>query len=213
MKTQIFSEKQIREAAALLKQGEIVAFPTETVYGLGACLYDVKAVEKIYVAKGRPKAKPLSAHIADLQQVEELAEEIPEEFYLLAERFFPGPLTLILKKKATIPDIVSAGTATIGIRFPDHRIAQELIKEVGMPLVAPSANTSGKPSPISSKQVLQDLEGKIAAVIDGGACPLGIDSTVFDLVSFQILRQGKISKQDIEHACSGFRNARGCERL
>lgn len=198
MKTQIFSEKQIHEAAALLKRGEVVAFPTETVYGLGGCIFDERAVEKIYVAKGRPKAKPLSAHIANLAQVELIGKEIPKEFYLLAEKFLPGPLTLIIKKKKHIPDIVSAGTNTIGIRFPDHPVAQKLIHEVGMPLVAPSANISGRPSPISSEQVLQDLDGKIAAVIDGGLCTLGVDSTVFDLVSFTILRQGKITKAEIE---------------
>lgn len=198
MKTQIFSEKEIHQAAHLLKQGEIVAFPTETVYGLGGCIFDEKAVEKIYVAKGRPKAKPLSAHIADLSQVEQIGEEIPKEFYLLAEKFLPGPLTLIIKKKKHIPEIVSARTNTIGIRFPDHPIAQKLILAAGMPLVAPSANLSGRPSPVSAQYVLQDLEGKIAAVVDGGRCPLGVDSTVFDLVSFTILRQGKITKEQIE---------------
>ncbi|HSX04054.1 MAG TPA: L-threonylcarbamoyladenylate synthase [Rhabdochlamydiaceae bacterium] len=198
MKTQIFSEKQIQEAAAFLKRGEIVAFPTETVYGLGGGLFNISAIEKIYEAKGRPKAKPLSAHISELGQVEQIASEIPTEFYLLAEKFFPGPLTLILKKQAHIPDLVSAGTNTIGIRFPDHPIALKLIKEAGSPLVAPSANSSGRPSPVSCGQVLQDLEGKIAAVIDGGRCPIGIDSTVFDLVSFTLLREGKITKAEIE---------------
>ncbi len=201
MKTQIFSEKQIQEAAVLLKKGEIVAFPTETVYGLGGCLFDRDAIEKIYVAKGRPKAKPLSAHIASLDQVLLLAEDIPEAFYRLAKRFFPGPLTLILKKKASIPDFVTGFTETIGIRFPNHPVALSLIKAAGMPLAAPSANISGRPSPISAEQVLQDLDGKIAAIVDGGACPLGVDSTIFDLVSFKILRQGKISQAEIESVC------------
>lgn len=201
MRTQIFSEKQIPEAASLLKKGEIVAFPTETVYGLGGSLFDSFAVEKIYVAKGRPQTKPLTAHISALSQVEQIGFEIPDEFYILAEVFFPGPLTLILKKLPIIPENVTAGTQTIGIRFPNHRIAQQLIHAVGGPLVAPSANLSGKPSPKSAGDVLQDLEGKIAAVIDGGICPLGIDSTVLDLVSFdqpRILRHGKITKADLE---------------
>lgn len=201
MKTQIFSEKQIPEAAALLKKGEIVAFPTETVYGLGGLLFDSLAVEKIYEAKGRPQTKPLTAHISALAQVEQIGFEIPEEFYQLAEIFFPGPLTLVLKKLSHIPDIVTAGTPTIGIRFPNHRIAQQLIDAVGGPLVAPSANLSGKPSPKSAGDVLRDLEGKISAVIDGGICPLGIDSTVLDLVSFEeprILRRGKITQAELE---------------
>lgn len=178
-----------------------MAFPTETVYGLGGLLFDERATQKIYAAKGRPQTKPLTAHISALSQVEQIALEIPKEFYLLAEVFFPGPLTLILRKLPTVPEIVSAGGQTIGIRFPDHPIAKLLIHAAGGPLVAPSANLSGKPSPKSAGHVLQDLEGKIAAVIDGGICPLGIDSTVLDLVSFEqpvILRLGQITQADLE---------------
>lgn len=201
MKTQIFSEKQILEAAALLKKGEIVAFPTETVYGLGAHLFDPKAVEKIYIAKGRPKLKPLTAHVASIEQAESLAFDIPVSFYRLAEQFFPGPLTIILKKAASIPECVSAGSRTIGIRFPDHPVALHLIKSVGAPLVAPSANLSGESAPTTAQEVLAQLEGRIAALIDGGAAPLGISSTIIDLVSFEyptILRKGKIDLKELE---------------
>lgn len=213
MKTQIFSEKQILEAAALLKKGEIVAFPTETVYGLGASLFDLCAIEKIYVAKGRPKVKPLTAHIATLSQVKEIAIDIPDAFYLLANAFFPGPLTIILKKHPHVPNCATAGSNTIGIRFPDHPIAQHLIQEVGSPLVAPSANLSGCLSPVTADEVLRDLNGKIAAVVDGGICPLGIPSTIVDLVSFEypvILRIGQITSKDLEGVIGAQHHESSC---
>ena len=158
-------------------------------------------MEKIYIAKGRPKFKPLTAHVASIEQAESLAIDIPNPFYRLAEQFFPGPLTIILKKAPCVPECVSAGSRTIGIRFPDHPVALQLIKSLGAPLVAPSANLSGEPSPTTAQEVLAQLEGKIAAVIDGGISPLGISSTILDLVSFEyptILRKGKIDLKELE---------------
>lgn len=201
MDTEILKISQISRAAQLLRKGELVAFPTETVYGLGASLFDQAAIEKIYKAKGRPQDNPLIAHIADLSFVQEIAIDIPEAFYHLAERFFPGPLTLIIKRSAKVPAIASAGLDTIAIRQPLNPIANELIRAVGHPLVAPSANRSGKPSSTTAGHVLHDLGGKIAAVIDAGPCSIGIESTVLDLVSFErptLLRPGSITKDDLE---------------
>lgn len=201
MKTKVLSLRELDQAADLLKSGEPVAFPTETVYGLGAPIFQEMAIHKIFKIKGRPVDNPLIAHIADLQDVERIAVHLPRLFFLLAAHFFPGPLTLVVQKHRAIPSIVSAGLETIAIRFPNHPIAQALIQRVGEPLVAPSANLSGKPSPTLALHVLEDFEGKIAAVIDGGPCSGGIESTVLDLVSFDrptLLRPGEISKEHLE---------------
>lgn len=201
MKTQIFSSSEIDLAAALLKEGELVAFPTETVYGLGACVFNESAVQKIFTVKGRPSDNPLIVHIAHLKQLPTLVECVPEDFFILAHHFFPGPLTLVIRKHPKVPQIVSGGLDTIAIRQPAHPIAISLIEKVGQPLVAPSANLSGKPSPTLASHVLEDLEGKISGVLDGGACRLGIESTVVDLVSFEhptILRPGEITASQLE---------------
>jgi L-threonylcarbamoyladenylate synthase len=196
----VLTPDQIEVAAALLKNGEIVAFPTETVYGLGAPIFSEKSVAKIFEAKGRPADNPLIVHIADLSQVEQIAKEIPPEFYLLAEKFFPGPLTIVLKKQAAVPPIVSGGLDTIAFRMPRHPLAKALIEAVQEPLVAPSANLSGRPSSTTSEHVMQDFEGKIAAVLDGGATAYGIESTVIFLASDQplLLRLGAVEKEEIE---------------
>lgn len=196
----LLSPDQLEIATELLKQGELVAFPTETVYGLGAPIFNEKAIAKIFQAKGRPSDNPLIAHIADLSQVEQIAQEIPAEFYLLAEKFFPGPLTVVLKKHPSIPPIVSGSLDTIALRMPHHPLAIALIAAVQEPLVAPSANLSGKPSSTMAQHVISDFEGKIGAVLDGGATEFGIESTVLYLASGtpSLLRLGAVTQEEIE---------------
>jgi L-threonylcarbamoyladenylate synthase len=196
----ILHPHQIDLAAEFLLKGELVAFPTETVYGLGAPIFNPEAIKKIYVAKGRPSDNPLIAHIASLEQIDQIACDIPPEFYLLAEKFFPGPLTLVLKKHPSVPAIVSGDLDTIAVRMPSHLLAKQLILAVGQPLVAPSANLSGKPSSTTAQHVAADFEGKIQAVIEGGQTEYGIESTVVSLVSVDpcLLRLGALSKAEIE---------------
>lgn len=192
--------QQIRRAAELLKQGKLVAFPTETVYGLGAKISDPEAIKTLFRTKGRPSDNPLIAHAASLGQIEQIAREIPPLFYRLAAKFFPGPLTVILKRHPSVPSIVSAGLDSIAIRIPAHSVAIELIAQVGEPLVAPSANLSGKPSATQAIHVIEDFEGKISAVLDGGATEIGIESTVISLLDStpRLLRPGIIDKEEIE---------------
>ncbi|MFN8359931.1 MAG: L-threonylcarbamoyladenylate synthase [Candidatus Kapaibacterium sp.] len=193
-------ETAITASAELLKQDHVVAFPTETVYGLGARIFSETAIRKIYAAKGRPSDNPLIAHIATIRQVSEIAIDIPDEFYRLAEAFFPGALTIVLKRNPRVPAIVSAGLDTIAVRMPNHPIALALINAVGEPLVAPSANLSGRPSPTSAQHVLDDLGGRIAAVIDGGPCVVGIESTVLNILTPTpvILRPGAVTREQLE---------------
>jgi len=201
MQTRIFSSAEISQAAELLKKGEIVAFPTETVYGLGGNVFSLEAIQKIYQVKGRPQDNPLIVHLSHIMDIERLAIAVPDEFYLLAEAFFPGPLTLVLKRNPNIPSSVCAGLNSIAVRMPAHPIAIDLISAVGNPLVAPSANISGKPSSTNLNHVLQDFQGKIAGVIDGGDCPLGIESTVLSLIDPavpKLLRPGEITSNQIE---------------
>lgn len=188
-------------AASFLLKGEIVAFPTETVYGLGAPIFSPSTIAKIFEAKKRPQDNPLIAHLSHIDQVEEIAIDIPKTFYLLAEHFFPGPLTLVLKKHHRVPSIVSGGGDTIALRIPSHKVARELIEKVGQPIVAPSANLSGKPSSTHVQHVVDDFEGIIAAVIDGGVCEIGLESTVLSLCHTEptLLRPGKITKEEIEN--------------
>ncbi len=197
MKTKILLGDDLSEAVQLLQRGEPVVFPTETVYGLGAPLFLEEAVRKIFSIKGRPSDNPLIAHISQLSQVAELGENIPDFFYLLAEKFWPGPLTLVVKRKETVPSLVSAGQPTLAIRMPAHPIARRLIEEVGSPLVAPSANLSGRPSPTCLRDVLEDLDGKVQLAIDGGPCQLGIESTVLSLYHPvpTLLRPGSITQE------------------
>lgn len=200
MITHRLSLKEIEQAARLIKEGQLVAFPTETVYGLGAAIFNPDAIASIFKVKGRPADNPLIAHVSSLQQIEEIAEEIPEYFHLLAQEFFPGPFTVVLKRKSHVPSIVSAGLPTIAVRMPSHPIARELICCVGQPLVAPSANLSGKPSSTEVAHVLEDFEGKIAAVIDGGRTDFGLESTVLSLLDEVpvLLRPGAITREQIE---------------
>ena len=189
----------IRTAGELLKQGELVAIPTETVYGLAADALNGAAVENIFRAKGRPQDNPLIVHIADLSQVEDLTAFVPPVLQDLADAFWPGPLTVVLEKSDLIPDEVSAGLDTVAIRMPSHKDARAIIRAAGTPLAAPSANTSGMPSPTTAEHVLHDLDGKIAAVVDGGPCEVGVESTVLSLCTRvpRVLRPGKVTPDEL----------------
>jgi L-threonylcarbamoyladenylate synthase len=192
---------QIKEAAQLLKSGEVVAFPTETVYGLGANAKDAKAVEKIFAAKGRPSDNPLIVHIAHPKQLEEMVSAIPDVAHALIKHFWPGPLTLILpKKEGVISDPVTAGLPTVAVRMPAHPVALALIEASGLPLAAPSANISGRPSPTTAAHVFADLNGRIAGIVDGGETGIGVESTVLDCTTKvpTILRPGGITKEALE---------------
>lgn len=191
---------EIERAAELVKKGHVIAFPTETVYGLGAPIFNPQAIAQIFTLKGRPSDNPLIVHISDLSQVKQIAIDIPSSFYTLAHRFFPGPCTVVLKKHPRVPSIVSAGMDTIAIRMPDHAIARALITSVGEPLAAPSANLSGKPSATRLEHVLEDFQGHIAAVIDGGQTQLGIESTVISLLHEPpiLLRPGAVTRELLE---------------
>lgn len=200
MKTLVLTEDEIRIAAAILRRGEPVAMPTETVYGLAAPIFDVNAVKKIFTMKGRPSDNPLIAHISSLEMAGQIAGSLPLPFFLLADRFWPGPLTLVVPKAREVPREVSGGSDTIGIRMPCHEAALALIEAVGQPLVAPSANISGRPSPTSAKHVLEDFEGNLSALIDGGPCEHGIESTVLSLIGPipMLLRPGSIEREELE---------------
>lgn len=192
-------QDSIKTAAEILRNGGLVAIPTETVYGLAANALDPVAVEKIFQAKGRPQDNPLIVHIPDISWLEKYAEDIPEQAYRLAEAYWPGPMTIVLKKKSIIPSVVAAGLDTVGIRFPSNPIAREIIRAAGVPLAAPSANLSGKPSPTEALHVYNDLNGKIDAVVDGGPCGVGVESTVITLCDGtpRILRPGGITPEQM----------------
>ncbi len=190
----------IRQAASLLAGGELVAFPTETVYGLGANALDADAVAKIFIAKGRPSTNPVIVHIADVDSVQMVTATWPEVAAKLAEHFWPGPLTLVLPRNPRIPDIVTAGGETVGVRCPDNIIARALIRVAGVPIAAPSANRSMELSPTRAEHVWNALDGRIAAILDGGPCRGGIESTVLDLSEAKprLLRPGLISLAMLE---------------
>ena len=186
-------------AANILREGGLVAIPTETVYGLGANGLDEAAVAKIFIAKGRPQDNPLILHVADAIEMERFAHDIPAEAYLLAEKFWPGPLTLILPAKDIVPRSTTGGLTTVGIRCPDNETTREIIRLAGVPVAAPSANTSGKPSTVTAQHVLHDHEGKIDAVVDGGHSRVGVESTIVDLTEkpARLLRPGGITPEQL----------------
>ena len=187
----------IIEAGAMIRRGEPVAFPTETVYGLGANGLDPVACQKIFAVKGRPSDKPLSLHVSSVEMIDRIAHVSPLAQRLI-ETFLPGPLTLILPKRSVVPDEVTCGLSTVGIRMPDNDIALALIEAAGVPIAAPSANRSGRPSPTSAQDVLDELNGLIPLVLDGGECRLGQASTILDVESMKILRAGSISIDQLE---------------
>lgn len=201
METKHFYEEDLEEAARLIQKGEVVAFPTDTVYGLGADARNEKAVQKIFTAKNRPTNRALSILLAEPSEMNQYVEEIPEEAQLLIQAFWPGPLTLVLNAKNLLADSVNPGINTVGMRMPDHAFALKFIRKSGFPLATPSANLSGRPSPTSAAHVFNDLDGRIAGVIDGGESKVGIESTVLDLSNPKeplILRPGAIRKSQIE---------------
>ena len=197
MITRIVNAKDgLDEAVSLIKNGELVVFPTETVYGLGANAFDPVAVAKIFEAKGRPQDNPLIVHISRVEEVKGIARDVPEVFYTLAERFMPGALTVVLPKSDLIPGIVTAGGDTVAVRMPDHPVARELISR-SFPLAAPSANRSKHVSPTTARHVYDDLDGRVPLILDGGECGVGIESTVLDLTSGSpvILRPGAVTAE------------------
>ena len=171
------------EAGALVRAGQVVAFPTETVYGLGANALNPQAVTKIFAAKGRPQDNPLIVHIARKEDINSLTTGLNANARKIMEHFMPGPLTIIVPKAEIIPDVTSAGLATVGVRFPINKYAQEFILACGCPIAAPSANLSGRPSPTNAQDVLEDMQGKVAGILDGGSCGVGLESTVVDTTS------------------------------
>lgn len=192
--------EEIKKQAKLLKEGRTVIFPTETVYGLGANALDEDAVLKIYEAKGRPSDNPLIVHIYEKEEVYDLAREISDQAEIVMDKFWPGPITIILKKKDIVPNRTSGGLDTVAIRMPSHKIAREIIKQSGVPIAAPSANISGRPSPTKAKHVYEEMNGRVDGIVLGGDCNFGLESTVLDMTSEvpMILRPGSVTKEDLE---------------
>lgn len=191
---------EIKKAANIIKSGGLVAFPTETVYGLGADGLNPIAAAKIFEAKNRPSFNPLILHISKIEQLKEIGECKNSAIEKLVEKFFPGPLTLVIPKKEIVPDIITAGNETVAVRMPDHPVALELIEEAGTPIAAPSANVFGQLSPTDAQHVINQLGDKIDAVIDGGKCKVGVESTILEITESEIflLRHGGLSVEEIE---------------
>ncbi|MBO4474016.1 MAG: threonylcarbamoyl-AMP synthase [Clostridiales bacterium] len=200
----VFPQDEIgfRAAAEALANGEVVGMPTETVYGLGADARNPEAVKKIYEAKGRPSDNPLIVHVANKDMIHDLVSEITPIAQVLIDAFMPGPITIVMKKSSLVPDCVSAGLDTVGVRFPVHPVAQRLIAASGVPVAAPSANLSGSPSPTKAEHVMKDMDGRIPYIVDGGECQVGLESTVVDATGNwpQILRPGAVTIDDMEEA-------------
>ena len=196
-------QTQVERGISILKQGGLVAFPTDTIYGLGACANIHQAVEQIYEVKQRPRNMALPLLLADKSQIGEVAEPVPPIAWLLADKFLPGALTLVLYKYRLVPDIITAGGMTVAIRIPAHPVPIALTKGLGTPIVGTSANLSGKPSALTADEVYSQLAGKIDFVIDGGRCPGGKESTIVDVTGEKpiILREGAISREELEKVC------------
>jgi L-threonylcarbamoyladenylate synthase len=193
-------QKQIEKAVKILKKGGLVAFPTDTVYGLGAAVNISEAVERVFEVKKRPKDTALPVLIAEKDQIAEVAKEVPELAWLLADRFLPGALTIVLNKSKAIPDVVTGGGKTVALRIPAHPVPLKLIRDLGNPIVGTSANLSGKPSRLTAEEVYAQLGDKVDMIIDGGQCPGGKESTVIDLTTKTptVLREGAIAKEALE---------------
>ncbi len=194
--------KAIQEAGVILKQGGLVAFPTETVYGLGGDALNESSSAKIYAAKGRPSDNPLIVHISHLEALDKIVSKVPREAYLLAEKFWPGPLTMIFQKSEAVPLATTGGLNTVAVRMPSHKTARALIEAAGGYVAAPSANRSGRPSPTVARYVIEDLDGKVDMIIDGGEVNIGLESTIIDLTDEKpmILRPGYITKEMLQEA-------------
>lgn len=199
------SAEVIDAAGTSIRDGKLVAFPTETVYGLAADAFNLAAVERVYEVKGRPAGKPLPVQVADEEGIYRLAGEISDAAKKLIGKFFPGPLTIILPASREVPELITAGTGKIGIRMPDHKVALAMIRAAGTPIVATSANSSGNPSPNSAEEVLVDLDGKIDLLLDAGVSRLKTASTVVDVTEMpiRILRVGSITPEMIDECISG----------
>ncbi len=199
---------ELKKPAQKIKNGGIVVFPTETVYGIGVNALDEDAIKKLYNIKQRPTNKPISLLVNNMKMINQVTRDITELEYALIKEFLPGPLTIILKKKDIIPDIVTAGNDTVGIRMPENEIALKLIEYAGFPIAAPSANISGKPSGTELSQIMKEFENEVDYFIDGGKSKIGIASTIVQVIEGEphILREGAVSKKEIEEFCKKYKN-------
>ena len=199
MNTQRFTAREADRAAEILKAGGLLGIPTETVYGLGANGLDPDAVARNFAAKGRPQDNPLILHIPSADWLERYCLDIPNGAYALARRFWPGPLTMILKRRSVVPDVVTAGLDTVGMRCPAHPVCRAILTAAGVPVAAPSGNTSGRPSPTNMADMLEDMDGKIEGIVDGGPCSVGVESTIVDLTVTppRLLRPGGVTLEEL----------------
>ena len=199
-------QQQIDKGISILRRGGIVAYPTDTVYGLGACADFSKAIERVYDVKERPRNMPLPLLLADVSQITKVAEPVPPSAWSLIHSFLPGALTLVLPKSSSVPDTITAGVTTIAVRIPAHPVHIALIKGLGTPIVGTSANLSGKPSPLTAEEVYSQLGDKIDLVIEGGRCPGGKESTIVDVTGQTpvLLREGAISREELERVCGSI---------
>lgn len=199
METKYLSKQKIEQAAQIIKRGGLLGIPTETVYGLGANGLNVEAVNSIFKAKGRPQDNPLILHIPDVGWLDRYCRNIPNSAYDLAGAFWPGPLTMILERREVVPDVVTAGMSSVGVRCPDHVLCRKIIAAADVPVAAPSGNTSGRPSPTTAAHMLEDMDGKIDAILDGGPCTVGVESTIVDLTCQppQLLRPGGVTLEQL----------------
>ena len=218
METKIITEKNLNEAAKMIAAGKLVAVPTETVYGLACSGLDAQAVEQVYEVKGRPEVKPLALMLHKGAAVTKYCSAVPKQARVLMDKFWPGPLTIVLNSKDIVPDIVRAGGKTVALRCPDHPLTQALLKKAKLPFAAPSANPSGEKSPVTAQEVLCYFDGKISAVVDGGECGLGTESTIIDMscAPYKILRRGALPEEEISSALAegitliGITGGTGC---
>ena len=199
-------QKQVAMGIAILRQGGLVAFPTDTVYGLGVGVNIPQAVERVYQVKGRPANMALPLLLADISQINEVAEPVPSIAWLLAKKFLPGALTMVLPRSKSVPDTITAGSETVAIRIPDHPVPVALVRGLGMPIVGTSANLSGKPSALTAGDVYSQFGDKVDLVIDGGRCPGGRESTIIDVTGKVpvILREGAISERELRRVCGSI---------
>ena len=202
MHTQRLQPRDTAEAAEILRRGGLLGIPTETVYGLGANGLNPDAVGHIFAAKGRPQDNPLILHIPSADWLERYCVDIPDTAYALAERFWPGPLTMVLRRKRVVPDVVTAGLDTVGMRCPAHPVCRAILTAADVPVAAPSGNTSGRPSPTNMADMLEDMDGKIDGIVDGGPCAVGVESTIVDLTVMppRLLRPGGVTLEQLRDA-------------